>query len=79
MALTDVEMELPDDPFSGQALRYRKTNRGSVLYSVGADGKDDGGQGTPGVKGPGIVFRLFDLGRRAAATGARQHNGTEKR
>jgi hypothetical protein len=31
------------DPFSGQALVYRREGAGYVLYSVGPDGKDDGG------------------------------------
>jgi hypothetical protein len=34
---------VPVDPFSGQPLRYRRQGEGYVLYSVGPDGKDDGG------------------------------------
>jgi len=33
----------PDDPFDGQPLRYKKLAKGYVVYSVGEDGKDDGG------------------------------------
>jgi hypothetical protein len=33
----------PLDPFDGQPLRYRKLAKGYVVYSVGEDGKDDGG------------------------------------
>jgi hypothetical protein len=40
--------KLPHDSFSGQPLRYRRTDDGGILlYSVGADGKDDGGDTTP--------------------------------
>jgi hypothetical protein len=42
--------QLPDappsnltDPFDGQPLRYKKLAKGYVVYSVGEDGKDDGG------------------------------------
>jgi hypothetical protein len=40
---------VPADPFGkGEALRYvRKGNREYVLYSVGPDGKDDGGKAPP--------------------------------
>jgi hypothetical protein len=34
---------IPNDPFNGQALHYRKAGTGYVLYSVGADLKDDMG------------------------------------
>ena len=33
----------PLDPFTGQPLRYKKLAKGYVVYSVGEDGKDDGG------------------------------------
>lgn len=32
------------DPFSGQPLRYRRTGASYLLYSIGPDGKDDGGK-----------------------------------
>jgi hypothetical protein len=42
--------ELPDsipstflDPFDGRPLRYKKLAKGYVVYSIGEDGKDDGG------------------------------------
>ena len=45
-----VHGQLPDslpatfsDPFDGQPLRYKKLAKGYVVYSVGEDGKDDGG------------------------------------
>jgi hypothetical protein len=34
---------IPVDPFDGQLLRYKKLAKGYVVYSVGEDGKDDGG------------------------------------
>lgn len=37
---------VPDDLFSGKALIYRTTDKGYLLYSVGANGKDDGGRWT---------------------------------
>jgi hypothetical protein len=33
----------PLDPFTGQPLRYKKLAKGYVVYSVGEDGNDDGG------------------------------------
>lgn len=33
----------PIDPFSGQPIQYRRLDGGYVVYSVGRDGKDDGG------------------------------------
>jgi hypothetical protein len=34
---------LPPDPFDGQALRYLETDDGIRIYSVGENGRDDGG------------------------------------
>ncbi len=34
---------VPSDPFDGQSMRYKKLEKGYVVYSVGEDGKDDGG------------------------------------
>ena len=31
------------DPFTGRPLRYKKLAKGYVVYSVGEDGRDDGG------------------------------------
>ena len=33
----------PIDPFDGGPFRFKKLSRGYVVYSVGPDGKDDGG------------------------------------
>jgi hypothetical protein len=35
--------QVPDDPFSGEALNYTNRASGYVLYSVGPDRQDDGG------------------------------------
>ncbi len=37
---------LPEDPFDGQALRYRRNGEGYVVYSVFEDKEDDGGTAT---------------------------------
>jgi hypothetical protein len=34
---------IPQDPFDGKPLRYRKLARGYVVYSIGRDGEDNGG------------------------------------
>jgi hypothetical protein len=34
---------VPADPYDGHALRFKKLPRGYVVYSVGSDGRDDGG------------------------------------
>jgi hypothetical protein len=35
---------LPIDPFSGEPMRYRATGTEYVVYSVGINGKDEGGE-----------------------------------
>jgi len=45
---------VPKDPFTGQALHYVVRNPGFTVYSVGADGKDDGGVKTDA---QGVVFQ----------------------
>jgi len=45
-----VPMYLPDvplDPFDGKPLRYKRLERGYVIYSAGPDGTDDGGKEQP--------------------------------
>ncbi len=36
--------QVPIDPFDGQPIRYRRMQPGYVLYSVDADGRDNGGR-----------------------------------
>jgi len=38
---------VPRDPFDGQQLRYKPLPTGYVLYSIGPDGRDDGGKEYP--------------------------------
>jgi hypothetical protein len=44
-ALTpDFLTVVPTDPFDGHPLRYKRLQKGYVVYSVGRDGRDDGGK-----------------------------------
>jgi hypothetical protein len=43
----DFLPDVPMDPFDEQPLRYRKLDRGHVVYSVGPDFTDDGGLEKP--------------------------------
>jgi hypothetical protein len=36
---------IPDDPYIGEPVRYKRTRKGFVLYCVGPDGEDNGGRG----------------------------------
>jgi hypothetical protein len=48
--LDDVPLLVDDDaadPFAGERLRYVSQDGGFVVYSVGRDGRDDGGHLTP--------------------------------
>jgi hypothetical protein len=38
---------VPRDPFDGAPLRYKSLAKGYVVYSIGRDGHDDGGQEPP--------------------------------
>jgi hypothetical protein len=50
-ALTELTPQfregIPIDPFDGKPIRYRQLGRGYVLYSVDADGHDNGGAPPP--------------------------------
>lgn len=48
--LASAVSPMPADPFNGSPLRYRRERGGFVVYSVGPDGKFDGG--TPGGRPP---------------------------
>jgi len=64
--------EVPLDPFDGKPLRFRESAEGVLIYSVGPDGKDDGGKidRTKGGNTPGIDlgFWLFDVDKRRQPT-----------
>ena len=38
---------VPEDPHDGKPLRYKRLDRGYMVYSVGEDGRDDGGKQAP--------------------------------
>jgi type II secretory pathway pseudopilin PulG len=42
---------MPIDPFTGEAMQYRKRDKGFVVYSAGADRQDDGGVTTAKKRG----------------------------
>ena len=54
---------VPLDPYDGALLRYRPLADGVVVYSVGPDGKDNGGNllANPYAPGADIGFRLWNV------------------
>jgi hypothetical protein len=60
--------EIPTDPYNGEPVRYRRLKDGVVIYSVGPDGKDDGGlinrKGDPTKSGYDLGFQLWDIDKR---------------
>ena len=52
--------EIPEDPFDGKPLRYKRLDNGYVIYSIGPDGKDDGGveEGPDGQEPPDVTFTV---------------------
>lgn len=38
---------VPEDPLDGMPLRYKRLDRGYVIYSVGEDRRDNGGKPRP--------------------------------
>jgi hypothetical protein len=53
--------EVPRDIFNDAEPRYRREGSGYLLYSVGSNGKDDGGRGFEnGVRGDGCVEKDWD-------------------
>jgi hypothetical protein len=58
---------VPLDPYNGQPLRYRKFDDGIVVYSIGPDGKDNGGvlDLERRVQGKDIGCRLWNPTQRA--------------
>jgi hypothetical protein len=61
--MPDFLAKVPVDPFDGEPLRYRRLEDRIVIYSVGEDGQDDGGE-TESTWPPGtsrdLGFRLWD-------------------
>jgi hypothetical protein len=63
----DYLAAVPSDPFGGDHLLYRRLPDGIVVYSVGPDGQDDGGNvNPPDASQPGtdVGFRLWDVAKR---------------
>jgi hypothetical protein len=57
----DYLSAVPVDPFDGLPLRFKRTDRGFAVYSVGEDRKDDGGKEEPRKKQGetyDLVFRV---------------------
>jgi hypothetical protein len=57
----DYLAAVSEDPFDGAPLRYKRVGQGFVVYSVGEDGKDDGGKVEPQKKQGetyDLVFRV---------------------
>jgi hypothetical protein len=55
----DYLASVPHDPFDGQPLRFRAEGNDILVYSIGRDGKDDGGQNSPAKSSePDIVVRV---------------------
>jgi hypothetical protein len=67
---------VPLDPFDGRPLRYCRLADGVVIYAIGPDGKDDGGNLSRAHQPPDgtdLGFRLWDLSaRRLSAPGEKQ-------
>lgn len=61
---------VPDDPYGGNPLIYRRLADGVVVYSVGSDGTDNGGKlhkghrSSPSPSGTDVGVRLWDVDRR---------------
>jgi ABC-type Na+ efflux pump permease subunit len=64
----DFLERVPADPFGGAPLRYKKLADGVVIYSVGPDERDDGGDVRSAANtertGKDLGFRLWDVSRR---------------
>ena len=50
--------KLPVDPFSGKDYIYRRDGKGFIVYSIGANGADDGGMRSDVRDEGDVVFEL---------------------
>jgi hypothetical protein len=60
----DYLTAVPRDPFDGQPMRYKPLPDGVIVYSVGPDGRDDGGalnRRNTVAPGTDLGFRLWDV------------------
>ncbi|WP_149114349.1 hypothetical protein [Limnoglobus roseus] len=63
----DLLPNVPPDPFTGQALKFKHEAGGVIVYSVGPDGEDNGGKLSHTAKPPpgtDLGFRLIDPKKR---------------
>jgi hypothetical protein len=63
----DFLSAVPLDPADGEPLRYRRLPDGVVVYGLGQDGKDDGGNvhcENPTLPGCDLGYQLWDPGKR---------------
>jgi hypothetical protein len=63
---------IPIAPFDGQPLRYRRLNDGVIIYTVGEDHENDGGQRVrikAGSSDADVGFQLWDPERRGQTAG----------
>jgi len=61
---------IPIDPFTGKPMLFHRLENGLVIYSIGADGKDDQGDVLPTIKkgtNKDIGMRLWDVPLRRQA------------
>jgi hypothetical protein len=59
--------ELPVDPYDRKPLRFKRLDDGVLIYSLGPDGKDDGGKidrQKYTFPGSDMGFRLWNSARR---------------
>jgi hypothetical protein len=61
---------LPADPIDGAPLRFHKLDQGYVVYSIGADGSDDGGLERTGTGSSGV--RKWPPSRKSNGSTSRQ-------
>ena len=75
---------VPIDPFTGQPLKYRYEHDGAVVYSIGQDGQDNGGNPSgytwlrdAGKNGTDIALVFGSIVERTVASGTGQLNLTD--
>lgn len=59
----DILSEIPNDPYTGKPITYKRLPDGIKVYTIGPDMKDDGGlldNETPGTVGKDYGIRIYD-------------------
>jgi hypothetical protein len=62
--------DAPTDPYDGKPLRFKRTDDGLIIYSIGPDKVDDGGDVAvipPRSTSNDVGFRLWDVNKRGQA------------